>query len=379
MNLISFEEMKKTTVFFMLKPASAIYGFLVSIFTFISIVIIWAFVAPMEDVVKASSILRTEETVSSVKCISSGQLYSKNYQNDMSVKKGDLLFSLDITMYEVELDSYRKELEKNENDMKINSYLLETMKTEKIPDVERNSESYMKCSGYLLELSRLRSLVNESRIKLAREKSLPDSLRIENNVTDLTNDLRQNTYSFESWVNAQKMNASDEQKRLSGQNSTIKSRIKELERIIQNSTIFAPIDGRIYETKKMNAGDYLFSGEEILKIIPENSESMVAEIYIDPSFIAKIKEGDHIYMKFPGLPPSRYGELETAISFIPPDVTYMNGLPVFIAEAKIVSPYLIPKNGRSAKLIPGITAECRIVTDKSTVMQMVLKKLDFIN
>ena len=32
-----------------------------------------------------------------------------------------------------------------------------------------------------------------------------------------------------------------------------------------------------------------------------------------------------------------------------------------------------------ASLIPGITAEARIITDRTTVLRMVLRKLDFIN
>ena len=71
--------------------------------------------------------------------------------------------------------------------------------------------------------------------------------------------------------------------------------------------------------------------------------------------------------------------VETQVQIVPPDVTYQNGNAVFLVEAQIDSPYLIAKNGQTAKLIPGITAEGRIVTDRSTVMQMVLRKLDFIN
>jgi len=68
------------------------------------------------------------------------------------------------------------------------------------------------------------------------------------------------------------------------------------------------------------------------------------------------------------------------VSIVPPDVTVtQTGQVAFIVEATIDSPFLYTKHGQSAKLLPGITAESRIVTDRSTVMQMVLRKLDFIN
>ena len=50
-----------------------------------------------------------------------------------------------------------------------------------------------------------------------------------------------------------------------------------------------------------------------------------------------------------------------------------------LSIAKIKDPYLKTKTGQTARLIPGITAEGRIITERSTVMQMVLRKLDFIS
>lgn len=195
----------------------------------------------------------------------------------------------------------------------------------------------------------------------------------------MQSELYQNELAFESWKNGQKLAALDTEKALQSAKNSIVSRITELERAIKNSTIYAPISGRISEVTKLNTGDYLFAGEEILRIIPQNEEKLKAEIYVDSSYVARIKTENPVKIKFPGLPPSRYGMMETKISIVPPDVSYVNGQPVFIAEAEIENPYLITKNGQTAKLIPGITAEARIITDRSTVIQMVMRKLDFMN
>lgn len=55
---------------------------------------------------------------------------------------------------------------------------------------------------------------------------------------------------------------------------------------------------------KLNTGDYIFAGEEILRIIPQNEEKLKAKIYIDPSYIARVKVGNPVKIKFQGLPPS---------------------------------------------------------------------------
>lgn len=379
MYLKTFEDMQKTSVFFMLKPINAIYAFILTVCISIVAIILWAIFAPMDDVVKASVLLRPSSAISSVKCVTNGQILSKNYENDDCVKEGDLLFCLDTTVYETELEAYKKELLKNQNDYFINQTFLQAIESEKLPAINFNSDAYIKAKSYITELHRYQTVVSDSKIKLEREQKKPESIIIPQNIIDLENLLNQNELLFESWKNNQKITALETRKSLQSVKNSIESHITEIERAIKNSTICAPISGRISEVTKLNIGDYLLAGEEILRIIPQNDKKLKADIFVDPSYVARIKVGNPIKIKFPGLPPSRYGMVETEVSLVPPDVTYQNGTAVFVIEAQIDSPYLIAKNGQTAKLIPGITAEGRIVTDRSTVMQMVLRKLDFIN
>lgn len=379
MYLKTFDDMKKTSVFFMLKPANAIYGFIITICVSIAAIILWAILAPMDDVVKATVLLRPNTAVSSVKCVTSGQIFSKNFENDAEITEGDLLFTLDTTVYETELDAYKKELNKCHQDIYINEVFLKTIETEILPQIDTNSDAFVKANSYITEMQRYQTAITDIQTKLEREQTKPESLKIPQNIIDLQNQLNQNKLSFETWKNNQKITALDLKKNLQSSKNSIESRITELERAIKNSTIYAPINGRIFETTKLNIGDYLLAGEEVLRIVPQDNEKLKADIYVDPSYIARVSIGNPVKIKFPGLPPSRYGMIETEVSIVPPDVTYLNETAIFIVEAEINSPYLTTKNGQTAKLLPGISAEGRIVTDRSTVMQMVLRKLDFIN
>ena len=390
MNLKTFEDMQKTSAFFMLKPANAIYGFVITIFVSIVVIFVWAIFAPMDDVVKASVLLRPAEAVSSIKCVTSGELSEKYFENDDLVNEGDLLFSLDTAFYKSQLETYKAEIIKNQNEIFVNNQLLQTIEANKMPDLVGESETaqvsdadssdaFIKCSAYLTEFQRYQTGISDLQTKLNREKSKPQSLKVPHTIQDLETELNQNQLAFESWKNSQKLTAIENQKNLDSAKKALESRIAEIERLIKNSTIYAPISGRISEITKLNPGDYLLAGEEILRIVPQNSESLKADIYVDPSYIARVKNGNPVKIKFPGLPPSRYGMVESQVAIVPPDVSYVNGQPIFIAEAEIENPYLTTKNGQTARLIPGITAEGRIVTDRSTVMQMVLRKLDFMN
>ena len=380
MYLKTFDDMKKTSAFFMLKPVNAIYGFIVTVCVTIAVVIIWALVAPMDDVVKASVFLRPSQAVSSIKCVTSGELSAKNFENDEIVQEGDLLFSLDTTALKTELESYRLAQKKNIENLHVYKTLALTISNSKLETAEEDTDAYLKSKSYLLEKSRYETILEDSRVKYEREKNAPAALRVPQTIADLENQYIQTKLSYETWLSNQSIQTNEKVSSLETERKSLESRISELERAIKNSTIYAPISGRITEVTKFNLGDYILAGEEVLRVVPQDNESLRADIYVDPSYVARIKVGNPVKIKFPGLAPSRYGMVETEVSLVPPDVTLTpTGSPTFVIEAVIDNPYLSTKRGQTAKLLPGISAEARIVTERSTAMQMVLRKLDFIN
>lgn len=380
MYLKTFDDMKKTSAFFMLKPVNAVYGFIVTVCLAIAAVIVWASVAPMDDVVKASVLLRPSQAVSSIKCVTSGELAVKNFENDDIVQEGDLLFSLDTTALKTELDSYRLAQKKNLDNLHVYKMLASTISSSKLEVEEDDTDAYLKSKSYLLEKSRYETILEDARVKYKREKEAPAALRVPQTIVDLENQYTQTKLSYETWLSNQSIQTNEKLSALETERKSIESGISELERAIKNSTIYAPISGRISEVTKRNSGDYILSGEEVLRIVPQENEALKADIYVDPSYVARVKVGNPVKIKFPGLAPSRYGMVETKVSLVPPDVTLTpTGEAAFVVEAVIDNPYLHTKQGQTARLLPGITAEGRIVTDRSTAMQMVLRKLDFIN
>ena len=378
MYLKTFEDMKKTSVFFMLKSVNAIYGFIVTVSVFIVLIILWSFFAPMDDVVKADVILRPVQAVSVVRCVSGGELFCKKYENDDIVSEGDLLFSLDTQALKTELESYVQLQKKNNDDIFIYTTLLQTIKTGKISGVQKESDAWFKSNEFLLEKSRYETVLENSRLKYEREKDAPEGLKIQQNITDALNQYTQTKLSCETWMNSQNIQTGEKILSLESEKKNIESRISELQRTIKNSTIYAPISGRISETVRLNPGDYILSGEEVLKIVPQNNKSVKAELYVDSSDAARVKIGDKVKIKFPGLSPGRYGFAETKVSIVPPDsVLSSDGKPVFIVEAVIENPYLRTRRGQEARLLPGISGQARIIIERCSVFQMVIKKLDF--
>ena len=151
MFLRSFEDLKKTSAFFMLKPVNAIYGFIVTVCLAIVVAIVWAVIAPMDEVVKASVLLRPSQAVSSVRCVTSGELATKNFNNDDIVIEGDLLFSLDTTALKMELESYRLAQDNNLKNLHIYNILVMTINNGKVEAEETDTDAFLKANSYLLE------------------------------------------------------------------------------------------------------------------------------------------------------------------------------------------------------------------------------------
>ena len=379
MYLKTYKELQKTSVFFIMQPPRTIYAIIFAICISFILLFFWAAFSPMDEVVKGDVILRPSETVSSVKCVSSGQIVLKNYNDGTIVHKGDLLFSLDTSVYKLELEYNKNELIRYQNEQKNNIVFLTFLEKGNLNSNNIENIDNPKLVNYLSELQRYEAVINDLKNKLEREEQKPNSLKIPINIEDLKYQISENTYIFESWKATQKLQAYEEKKQIEISLNSINGKINELERNIKNATIISPISGCISEVQNINVGDYIMAGEEILKIVPQSDEKIKADIYIDPSYIALIKKGDSIKIKFQGLPPSKYGIIETSISVVSPDISYINGTGVFIIEADIVYPFLTTKKGQKKKLVPGITGEGLIIIDKTTVLQMLFKKLDFIN
>ena len=172
----------------------------------------------------------------------------------------------------------------------------------------------------------------------------------------------------------------DALKNLLQNRENLERRISDLDRNIRNATIRAPISGRVNEYRQLNKGDAVLPGEEIFMLVPDNESTLKAELYVDPAYIAQVKIGQKASLRFPGLPPSKFGKIEADISLIPPDYTQgPDTSPVFIVEAVIKEPWFTSPGGEKIFLRPGIGAVGRIIVSQDTVMRMVLKKLDFIN
>jgi multidrug resistance efflux pump len=383
MRFADMSEFHKGYQFFMLRPSRGVSAFIITLASMVSATIIWACIMKMDDVVKTTALLRPAQTISTIKVISGGEVLEKNYTHDGYVHEGDILLRLDVSADSLELTNSRKLMERLENNILIYDTLLETIRrgaNAAAAKKTNNEEASIRSETYLIEYRRQQGQIEEMRIKLDRERAMPDTLTVTQRIEDMARELELAELQFSSWKNTQMIEAMDVLKNLLQNRESLERRISDLDRNIRNATIRAPISGRVNEYRRLNRGDTVLPGEEIITLVPGDESSLKAELYVDPAYIAQVKIGQKATLRFPGLPPSKFGKIEAEISLIPPDFTQeSNSGAVFVVEAVIKNPWLTSSGGEKIYLRPGIGAMGRIIVSQDTVMRMALKKLDFIN
>jgi multidrug resistance efflux pump len=369
--------------FFMLRPSRSLSAFIITLSCTVTAAIVWACIMKMDDVVKTTALLRPARTISTVKAISGGEVLQKNYVHDGYVYEGDVLLQLDVSADTLELDNSKKLMERLENNTLIYNTLLETIRQGvNSAGLKRtnNEEAFIRSETCLIEYRRQAGQIEETRIKLDRERSMPDTLAVKQRLEDTARELELAELQFASWKNTRMIETMDMLKSLLQNRESLERRISDLERNIRNATIRAPISGKVNEYRKLNKGDTILAGEEVITVVPDAESSLKAELYVDPAYIAQVKVGQKATLRFPGLPPSKFGKIEADINLIPPDfIQRSDANTVFIVEALIKDPWLTSAGGEKIYLRPGIGAAGRIIVDQDTIMRMILKKLDFIN
>ncbi len=373
MYLRSFEDMQKSLPFFLLKPARSIYWFLTGVCGFVVAAVMFMCFFKVDETVPAQVILRPATPVSSVRSMAGGQVVYIGYEDGQIVEQNALLFQVDTASIEKELTALHNQLNSTAAELREYEQLLLAM------DMGGMDITAKLASAYLFEKENYEVSIKELAAKITREKNKPESMRIQKQIDELETQSAQLLNEFQTWLNKEAASALRQKESLAATVKQLESSIADRERQKQNAVGYAPISGKVLVVKKMNTGDYLLSGEEVIRIVPQKDESLKADLYVAGSAIPTVSFGNRVEMKFPGLPPSRFGQVSSTVSLIPADaVLDERNYPVFIVQADIPDPVLHDTHGFDAHLIPGMSGDARIITNTCTIMELFLRKLDFI-
>lgn len=167
-----------------------------------------------------------------------------------------------------------------------------------------------------------------------------------------------------------------------------KDKLKECENYLKsydiqndNCIIKANMSGYFYLSQELKTGSFVQEGTTIGMVYPETESKYYAEIYVENSDIAKIKEGQEVKFEISAYPSSEYGYFQGTVENIAKDISVdqSTGYAYYLVKVKCDNMTLIGKDGKEATLMNGMACQGKIVVDEKNVLTYLLEKIDLLD
>ncbi len=148
-----------------------------------------------------------------------------------------------------------------------------------------------------------------------------------------------------------------------------------------NCIVKANMSGYFNTSKELKKGSYVQEGTTIGSIYPESESKYFAEIYVENSDIAKIKEGQEVKYEIAAYPSNEYGYFSGTVENIAKDISVeqSTGYAYYLVKVSCEDLTLKDKDNEEVSLINGMACQAKIVTDEENVLRYILKKIDLLD
>lgn len=371
--------MKSSKDFFMMKIPREIQILFYSVLSFFICCIFLICFFEVDEVIKTRGYIRTKENVSTLINVLPGKITDIYYRPGMHVKKGDLLYKIDPSVYESQKNNYlliKAELERN---LYGNFQLIQSYKNNENLINPSNTLYYSRFESYIASKNELIIKKDLSELLLNDEKTSPKAMRSDRSVNLKKVDYELAKNNLESFCNSFIAQLYQEKSSLEVQINNVNNELNKLENQFNYLEVCSPVDGYVQELSSLNRFDYLEADSKVLNIIPDDSKSFRVELQVLSKDIGKIKEGMKIKYRLSAFPFFEYKGAEGVITSIDPDIRFAGNHTYYLVFADIDKTVFTNKRGDSFSLKAGIETDGRIVLDKNPVIFYLLKKIDFIN
>jgi HlyD family secretion protein len=225
------------------------------------------------------------------------------------------------------------------------------------------------------------SNVNTNRLnkKYEYEKSMELSFTTQSKLKDLETEYKYSELAMQKDRTETLANLKTEISNKENEFLKLKDQFNEVKSRLNMSKIVSPIDGVIQVVKNCNVGDYLGSGVEILRVIPNNA-LLNMEILVNNKDIGFLKVGQEVKYRLWALSYKEYGMIKGKITKISSDssIDQKSGNSLYYrVEGTIPVIKLVNRSGNLGFVKIGMICDARIVQKRKRIFYLLLEKLDF--
>ena len=337
---------------------------------------LWLILGKKEEVVRASGMVRPIENVSFVKSFTAGKIQNIHFTSGQYVEKGAVLLNIDDTVVQKERQNLEDLMIKIEQKIKdTEACIVSAEKDLMLVPFERKI-AYKRMENYFSVKTNLeKALELNSRI-FEEEKALPDFSLANQKIELLNLNVEKSKRDLEQYKNSFFHSLFSEKESLEFQKENLSNSIFKMEESLKLFTVYAPISGEVQEISSLNCGDNVFSGQEILKIVPSSSENIRVVLRLPSSKAGLVREDMKVRLKFPAFPHHEFGSLDGQVETILPDVFLGAKSSEYAVFVKLDGNTLPDKKGMAHFLKVGLDAEASIITETGSILSFILKRLE---
>ena len=394
---------------------------LLSIVTLLSVIMLWASITELDNVVRGSGKTVSETQNQLVQSSEPGVIRTRYVEEGDLVYKGDILFDIDPVDAKTQLDqaqkrsaslnikSIRLRAEVDEtipnfpadlieaspasastelalyrarlDDLSTKKAILEQRRIQKRNEIQELNIQFETASNGLQLIKReidtieplVRSgLAPETRlITLRREEEAmlgeansakSGQARLLSGIDEINEQLRAERQSYKTIALTDLSSIESERAELS-------ARIPALENRVERTTVRSPVNGVINRLNYVTADAYVSTGDVLLEIVPTGSD-LIVETRINPKDIGEIVIGQEVKISLTAYDPSRFGRIDGQIESISADALSdpQTGEQYYNADVSIGGT-LYEDNGAEVTILPGMVASIDVLSGKRTILE----------
>ena len=347
-----------------------------SVFLIICILLLSICFIKVDEVVKVQGVVKTETNISTVKNVVSGKIVKVNFYPGKKVYKDELLFKIDDENLMSELKTQNEYLKFYENELSIYNDLIYLISNKNFERKNYSKEVLLKYDSYLSTINKMQKEIDISKNLYNDELSKPENLTTKKIIRDKKSSYEYLSLGLEEYKLKYKNEITEQIKNYEKLCLDLNNKIKNLELEIEKTNVLSPVDGYVQEILNFNEGDFIFSSQDVVKIIPSENNLFKAQLYLRTSDVGKVVEGLQVKLRFPAYPFYEYRGLTGKIDTLDFDTTNVNNTSFYKLNCEFDKNFLVDKTGKSYDLRSGLDIDARIIVDRKTIIKLLLKKLD---
>jgi len=393
---------------------------LLSIVTLLAIIMLWASVTELDNVVRGSGKTVSEAQNQLVQSSEPGVIRSRYANEGDFVRKGDLLFDIDPVDAKTQLDQIQKRyaslqikairlraevddaspsfpealieaaptaistelalFQARRDDLNSKSAILEQRRLQKLNEIQELKIQFEASQNGLKllrrEIETLEPLVRaglapETRL-LALQREVEAAVGQSNSAESGQKRILAGLDEIDEQLKAEQQayvtSALTDLSTIEAEIAELSARIPALENRVERTSVRSPVDGVINRLNYVTADAYVSTGDVLLEIVPTGSD-LIVETRINPKDIAEIIVGQDVKISLTAYDPSRYGRIDGNIMSISADALSdpQTGEQFYLADVSI-SGMLYEDDGSEVTLLPGMVASIDVLSGKRTIL-----------